>query len=86
MTHDLDIVPNLEEESWKKLISSIWELDTRPRSPESKERISDVSGMGKRIRLFSDEGALGPSSRGPPVPLAVPGGSQEPPGAQGCNQ
>ena len=49
LTHDLDIVPNLEEESWKKLISSIWELDTRPRIPESKERISDVSNIRQWI-------------------------------------
>ena len=50
LTHDLDIVPNLERKSWQKMIHAIWELNTRPRIPESKERISDVDN----IRL--DEG------------------------------
>ena len=33
LTHDLDIVPKLDESSWKNLIQSIWALNTRPRIP-----------------------------------------------------
>ena len=45
LTHDLDIVPKLDELSWKRLIQSIWSLNTRPRIPESKERIENVENV-----------------------------------------
>ena len=47
LTQDLDIVPRLEAESWKKLIDVISQLNTRPRIPESLERIADVSNIRK---------------------------------------
>ena len=47
LTHDLDIVPKLDPVSWKQLINSIWNLDTRPRIPESKEHIEDVENIRK---------------------------------------
>jgi len=45
LTHDLDIVPKLDDVSWKQLIEAIWKLDTRPRIPETKERIENVENI-----------------------------------------
>ena len=45
LTHDLDIVPKLDDVSWKRLIQSIWSLNTRPRIPESRERIENVENV-----------------------------------------
>jgi predicted nucleotidyltransferase len=47
LTQDLDIVPRLEAESWKKLIDVISQLNTQPRIPESLERIADVNNIRK---------------------------------------
>ena len=47
LTQDLDIVPRLETESWKKLIDVISQLNTQPRIPESLERIADVNNIRK---------------------------------------
>ena len=47
LTQDLDIVPRLETESWKKLIGVISQLNTQPRIPESLERIADVNNIRK---------------------------------------
>ena len=47
LTQDLDIVPRLETESWKKLIDVISQLNTHPRIPESLERIADVNNIRK---------------------------------------
>lgn len=45
LTHDLDLVPRLDESSWARLIDAIWELDVRPRIPESRERIADLTNI-----------------------------------------
>lgn len=45
LTHDLDIVPKLDAISWKRLIQSIWSLNTRPRIPESRDRIENVENV-----------------------------------------
>ena len=45
LTHDLDIVPRLEAESWRKLIHVISQLNTQPRIPETVERIADVENI-----------------------------------------
>lgn len=45
LTHDLDLVPRLDESSWERLIDAIWELDVRPRIPESRERIADITNI-----------------------------------------
>ena len=49
LTHDLDIVPKLDESSWKNLIQSIWALNTRPRIPETKESIENIDNIKKWI-------------------------------------
>ena len=30
LTHDLDLVPRLDESSWERLIDAIWELNVHP--------------------------------------------------------
>lgn len=49
LTHDLDIVPKLDEESWKRLIDAIWNLNTRPRIPETKQRIENIENVRQWI-------------------------------------
>ena len=62
LTHDLDIVPKLDEVSWKNLIRSIWALDTKPRIPESKEAIENIDNIKKWI---SEKNMLALSFRSP---------------------
>ena len=45
LTHDLDIVPKIDDVSWKRLIQAIWSLNTRPRIPKSRERIENVENV-----------------------------------------
>jgi len=49
LTHDLDIVPKLDETAWKQLIDSIWNLNTRPRIPETKEDIKNIDNVRRWI-------------------------------------
>ncbi len=49
LTHDLDIVPKLDEDSWKTLINSVWNLNTRPRIPETKQRIENIENVRQWI-------------------------------------
>lgn len=50
LTHDLDLVPRLDESSWRRLIDAIWDLDVRPRIPETRERISDLANIKAWIK------------------------------------
>ena len=45
LTHDLDIVPKFESQSWHKLIQSIWSLGSRPRIPETKAQIENMDNI-----------------------------------------
>ena len=45
LTHDVDVVPNLTPESWRKTVECIWEMGGRPRIPESMESIADVGNI-----------------------------------------
>lgn len=49
LTHDLDLVPRLDESSWASLIDAICELELRPRVPESRERIQDIENVKRWI-------------------------------------
>ncbi len=42
VTFDLDVVPSLDEESWRHMIESLWSIGARPRIPEGFDRICDV--------------------------------------------
>lgn len=44
-TFDLDIVPDLNPDSWRKLIDLVWESGARPRIPETHEAIRDVENV-----------------------------------------
>lgn len=60
LTHDIDIVPSLTPDSWKRTIDVLWDNGGRPRIPETKETIRDV----KNIRTWmSDKGMLALSFR-----------------------
>ena len=45
LTHDLDIVPKMDEDSWKHLIEMMWKLGVKPRIPESRERIENLENI-----------------------------------------
>jgi hypothetical protein len=45
LTHDLDLVPNLEPEAWERLIDHLWSLDLQPRIPETKDRIKSIDAV-----------------------------------------
>lgn len=45
LTHDVDIVPSLAPESWRKTVECLWEGGGRPRIPESLETIADVRNV-----------------------------------------
>ena len=43
VTFDLDVVPSLEPNCWRKLVELLWSLGARPRIPESLDRICNVA-------------------------------------------
>lgn len=43
VTFDLDVVPSLDPEDWRRTIEFLWSSGARPRIPESMERICDVA-------------------------------------------
>lgn len=45
LTHDVDIVPSLSPESWRKTVECLWEEGGRPRIPESMESLADVRNI-----------------------------------------
>lgn len=51
VTFDLDIVPSLDPDAWRKTVEFLWSVGARPRIPESLERICDVS----LVRLWREE-------------------------------
>jgi hypothetical protein len=55
VTFGLDIVPSLEEASWQAVVELLWQMDARPRIPESLERIRNVENVREWIR---DKGML----------------------------
>lgn len=42
LTHDIDLVPQLDSHAWPRLVQIIWDLGGRPRIPESLEAIQDL--------------------------------------------
>jgi hypothetical protein len=49
LTHDVDIVPNLQPESWRNTVERIWSMGGRPRIPETVESISDLRNVRRWI-------------------------------------
>ena len=45
LTHDVDVVPSLNPESWRKTVECLWMEGGRPRIPETKEAIADVGNV-----------------------------------------
>ena len=51
VTFDLDIVPSLEDESWRFLVELLWSLGARPRIPEPLERLV----VAENVRTWREE-------------------------------
>jgi predicted nucleotidyltransferase len=60
LTHDIDIVPRFEAESWAHAIDALWDAGARPRIPEPRERVRDVNQVA---RWISEKGMLALSFR-----------------------
>jgi len=58
LTHDVDVVPDLTPESWRKTVECIWEMGGRPRISES---IADKirRNPGNETPVFPVSGAEG---------------------------
>lgn len=55
VTFDLDIVPSLEGASWQAVVQLLWNMDARPRIPESLDRLRNVENVREWMR---DKGML----------------------------
>ena len=62
LTHDIGIVPRLDENTWPKMIELIWKMGGRPRIPESLESIQH---LGKVRSWMNEKGMLALSFRTP---------------------
>jgi hypothetical protein len=62
VTFDLDVVPSLEQDSWRATVELLWSLGARPRIPEPLERIRDVEQIR---RWHQEKGMLALSFRTP---------------------
>jgi len=68
LTHDLDLVPALDPDTWPSLIATLYGLGGRPRIPETQESISDVSNIRSWIEK---KGMLALSFRSPKGSVGV---------------
>ncbi len=55
LTHDVDVVPKLDADSWAALVDEIWVLGGRPRIPEKQESIKNLGNVQGWI---ADKGML----------------------------
>ena len=62
LTHDIDVVPELNPENWPRLVECIWNAGARPRIPEPLESIRNLAQVRKWNR---DKGLLALSFRAP---------------------
>jgi predicted nucleotidyltransferase len=62
VTHDVDIVPRLDRDSWQRAVDMLWSKGARPRIPERLETVRDLSEVRKWI---SDKGMLALTFRSP---------------------
>ncbi len=62
LTHDVDIVPSLAPDNWRRTIDAIWESGGRPRIPEPLDRIRDVANIEA---WMENKGMLALSFRSP---------------------
>ena len=49
LTHDVHVVPKLEPEAWERLVRTLWEAGARPRIPESRAAIADLTNVRRWI-------------------------------------
>lgn len=62
LTHDVDVVPSLAPDEWRRTIEAIWQSGGRPRIPEPLERIRDVANVEQ---WMTEKGMLALSFRSP---------------------
>jgi len=62
LTHDVDVVPRLDRETWARAVDALWGAGGRPRIPEPRERVREVEWIE---RWISEKGMLALSFRSP---------------------
>lgn len=62
VTHDVDVVPRIDAESWARAVDVLWAAGGRPRIPEPRERVRDAEQVG---RWVVEKGMLALSFRSP---------------------
>jgi hypothetical protein len=50
VTHDIDVVPDLDPDTWAKAIDALWSAGARPRILEPHERVRDVAQVEQWVR------------------------------------
>lgn len=49
LTHDLDLVPSLDSETWPRLVDALYDLGGQPRIPESRDAIANPENVKQWI-------------------------------------
>lgn len=62
LTHDVDIVPRLDADSWQRAVDMLWSKGARPRIPERLDAVRELSRVGEWI---TDKGMLALTFRSP---------------------
>lgn len=62
ITHDLDVIPKMDDETWAGAVDALWAAGARPRIPEPRERIRDARVVA---RWVSEKGMIALTLRSP---------------------
>jgi hypothetical protein len=62
LTHDIDVVPRIDSETWACAVDALWQAGGRPRIPEPREKVRDIEWIR---RWVSEKGMLALSFRSP---------------------
>lgn len=68
VTHDIDVVPRIETETWAQAIDALWRAGARPRIPEPLERVRDATIVS---RWVVEKGMLALTLRSPDGAIEV---------------
>jgi len=60
LTHDVDIVPRIDRDTWARAIDAVWGAGGRPRIPEPQQRVRDAECVKQWI---AEKGMLALSFR-----------------------
>jgi hypothetical protein len=50
VTHDVDVVPALDPDTWAVAIDALWSAGARPRIPEPREKVRDLAQVRRWVQ------------------------------------